>query len=78
MTNDSSRSQAAAAEASDVEQAHGHGGNLRDAGAGAELPRKRPADIVGSSGDIPRLEETDVKSGETTGSPGADADRQAG
>lgn len=65
------------AKASDIEQRSGHGGNLRDAGPGAEAPM--PKLVVGSSAHIPRREEVapadaDVQSA----SPGADADRAAG
>lgn len=64
------------AEASDVEQAAGHGGNLRDAGPVAE-PTSVQRD-VGSSGHVPLAEELGLDVGATsTGSPGADADRGA-
>lgn len=68
-----------AAEASDIEQKLGHGGNMRDAGPGAELPPNQADDPLGSSGHIKRLEEVAPDAGkEHPGSPGADADRQIG
>lgn len=68
-----------AAEASDIEQQHGHGGNMRDAGPGAELPPNQADDPLGSSGHIKRLEEVAPDAlNEQSGSPGADMDRQMG
>jgi hypothetical protein len=65
-----------AAKASDIEQRSGHGGNLRDGGAGAEEPMPRP--VVGSSAHIPRREEVaPLAADDRTASPGADADRNA-
>lgn len=67
-----------AARASDIEQTLGHGGNLRDAGPGAEAPDARPHDLTGGSGHTPRREEILPAGAEDrTGSPGADADRDA-
>ena len=66
-----------AAKASDIEQLSGHGGNLRDAGPGAEAPMRRPG--VGSSAHIPGREEVIGSSAaDQTASPGADADRAVG
>ena len=74
-TNEASR----AAEASDIEQKLGHGGNMRDSGPGAELPPNEADDPLGSSGHIKRLEEVAPDAlKEHSGSPGADADRQMG
>lgn len=65
-----------AAKASDIEQRSGHGGNLRDAGPGAEAPLPRP--VVGNSAHIPQREEVVSAAGDDqTASPGADADRAA-
>lgn len=66
-----------AAQASDVEQQTGHGGNLRDGGPGAERPSAGLSKAIGSSGHIPGREELLPPEGDTTGSPGADADRGA-
>lgn len=62
------------AQASDIEQVTGHGGNLRDGRAGDPLPK--PA--IGSSGHIPGGEVV-LPSGvaDQSASPGADADREA-
>lgn len=66
-----------AAQASDIEQRSGHGGNLRDAGPGAEAPMRKP--VVGSSAHIPRREEVIPEGADDqSASPGADADRAAG
>jgi hypothetical protein len=66
-----------AAQASDAEQAKGHGGNSRDAGPGAEPTEKRR--VVGTSGHVPLAEEAGQGSDASqSASPGADADAQAG
>lgn len=41
------------AEASDIEQRLGHGGNARDAGAGAERTLGQLENVAGSSGHVP-------------------------
>lgn len=66
------------AEASDIEQKLGHGGNMRDAGEGAEAAPATASDPVGSSGHVPRLEEINPEAlNHHSASSGADADRLA-
>lgn len=63
------------AQASDIEQQTGHGGNLRDGRTGDPLPKP----VIGSSGHIPGSDvvlPSDVA--DQSASPGADADREAG
>lgn len=78
VTNAPNRAtEAEAGEASDIEQRVGHGGNMRDGGAGIDMPPARPSDPIGGSGHIPRLDEIRPSSThEISGSPGADADRR--
>lgn len=67
-----------AGEASDIEHRLGHGGNMRDAGPGAEEPKPKASDVLGGSGHVPQLEEIKPEASQThTGSAGADADRLA-
>lgn len=80
MTNSNKETpqEAEVAKASDIEQKIGHGGNMRDAGAGADMPPTTASDVIGSSGHIPRLEEINPAAlDEHSGSSGADADRKA-
>lgn len=67
-----------AGKASDVEQAVGHGGNLRDGAAPTDAPQPDESQVAGSSGHVPQLEEVNPAAfTERSGSSGADADRNA-